>query len=243
MPGAGGSPDAAWVWQGVVVPAWHAGAVSEPTVGVSRRVPPLVLIVGPEQLLAERGLAGVLEELKVTRPDLEGIHVHASTYGPGELVRHASPSLFGGDKAIVVHDLDEASDELQTDLLDFLADPDPELTMVVLHKSGSRGKKVLDTIRGSRSRIIEAPPIKSDRDKSDFAMHEFRRAHRRATAEAVHALVEAVGRDVRELAAACQQLIADTTGVIDDQVVATYHGGKVEATGFRVADATVAGNT
>ncbi len=59
----------------------------------------------------------------------------------------------------------------------------------------------------------------------------------------MHALVEAVGKDVRELAAACQQLIDDTTGVIDEQVVLTYHGGKVEATGFRVADAAMAGDT
>ena len=59
----------------------------------------------------------------------------------------------------------------------------------------------------------------------------------------MHALVEAVGKDVRELASACQQLIDDTTGVIDEQVVLTYHGGKVEATGFRVADAAMAGDT
>jgi DNA polymerase III subunit delta len=217
--------------------------VSDQSVETPRRVPPLVLITGPEEVLTERGLAGVLDELRATQPDLEVVHVHAEAYQPGELALHASPSLFGGEKAIVVHDVDEGPDELQRDLLDFLGDPDPDLTLVVLHKSGSRGRKVLEAIRGGRSRIIEAPAIKSDRDKSDFAMHEFRRAHRRATGPAVHALVEAVGRDVRELAAACQQLIADTSGLVDEHVVATYYGGKVEATGFRVADATVAGDT
>ena len=48
---------------------------------------------------------------------------------------------------------------------------------------------------------------------------------------------------MRELAAACAQLVADTEGTITDSVVDTYHGGKVEATGFRVADAVVAGQT
>ena len=80
------------------------------------------------------------------------------------------------------------------------------------HKGGSRGKKVLDTLKGSGARVIDAPAIKTDRDKADFAAHEFRRARRKATGEAVHALVEAVGKDVRELASACQQLIDDTTG-------------------------------
>ncbi len=209
----------------------------------ARRVPPLVLVSGPEQLLAERAVDQTVDEIRVGHPDLEVIRLHAAAYQPGELVLHASPSLFGGAKCIVVHDLDEAGDELQADLLAALSlPPEPDLTLVVLHKSGQRGKKVLDTMRGGGARVIDAPAMKSDRDKADFAAHEFRRARRKATHEAVHALVEAVGRDIRELAAACQQLVDDTTGVIDEQVVLIYHGGKVEATGFRVADAAVAGD-
>lgn len=217
--------------------------MTEDTVAVAHRVPPYVLVSGPEGVLAERALAATLDDLRVGSPDLEVIRVYAAAYEPGELVLHASPSLFGGAKCIVVHDLDEAGDDLQTDLLSAVSDrPDPDLTLVVLHKSGQRGKKVLDALRGAGARVIDAPAIKTDRDKTDFAAHEFRRARRKATAEAVHALVEAVGKDVRELAAACQQLVDDTTGVIDEQVVLTYHGGKVEATGFRVADAALAGD-
>lgn len=217
--------------------------MTEDTVAVARRVPPYVLVSGPEAVLAERGLAQTLDELRVGAPDLEVIAVTAGAYEAGELVLHTSPSLFGGAKCVVVHDLDEASEDLQADLLTALAGPpEPDLTLVVLHKSGQRGKKVLDALRGAGARVIDAPAIKTDRDKADFAAHEFRRARRKATAEAVHALVEAVGKDVRELAAACQQLVDDTTGVIDEKVVLTYHGGKVEATGFRVADAVVAGD-
>ncbi|HSO65821.1 MAG TPA: DNA polymerase III subunit delta [Ornithinibacter sp.] len=213
-------------------------------VAVHHAVPPYVLISGPESLLAERALAQTIDDLKVTQPDLETIPLYAAAYEAGELTLHASPSLFGGARCIVVHDLDEAGDDLQADLLAALAvDPEPDLTLVVLHKSGSRGKKVLDTLKGSGARVIDAAAIKTDRDKADFAAHEFRRARRKATGEGVHALVEAVGKDLRELASACQQLIDDTHGVIDERVVLTYHGGKVEATGFRVADATMTGDT
>ncbi|WP_427383245.1 DNA polymerase III subunit delta [Janibacter sp. G56] len=213
------------------------------TVDVAHRVPPLVLIQGPEGVLADRAVAQLIDDLRVATPDVEVIHLQADTYEAGELITHASPSLFGEDKAIVVHDLDEAPDELQTDLLDLLATSADDITLIVLHKSGNRGKKVLDTLKKARARLIEAPAIKSDRDKADFAAHEFRRARRKATGEAVTALIEAVGKDVRELASACQQLIDDTTGVIDADVVMRYHGGKVEATGFQVADAAIAGNT
>jgi DNA polymerase III subunit delta len=213
------------------------------TVTPQRTVPPLVLITGPESILAERALASVVSELRVTAPDLEVVRLQAATYEGGSLGMHASPSLFGGEKAMVVLDLDEAPDELQTDLLAFLAAPEPDITLVVTHKSGQRGKKVLDTLKKGGARVVEAPAIKSDRDKSDFAMHEFRAAKRRASPEAVRALIEAVGKDLRELAAACQQLISDTTGVIDEVLVEKYHGGKVEASGFRVADAAIAGNS
>lgn len=213
------------------------------TVTPQRTVPPLVLITGPESILAERALASVVSELRVTAPDLEVVRLQAATYEAGSLGVHASPSLFGGEKVMVVLDLDEAPDELQTDLLAFLAAPEPDITLVVTHKSGQRGKKVLDTLKKGGARVVEAPAVKSDRDKSDFAMHEFRAARRRASPEAVRALVEAVGKDLRELAAACQQLISDTTGVIDEVLVEKYHGGKVEATGFRVADAAIAGNS
>ena len=212
------------------------------TATATRTVPHLVLISGPEAVIADRALSTTLDELRASAPDLEVIRLAAETYEAGALGMHASPSLFGGEKCIVVQDLDEAPDELQEDLLAFLAAPDPEVTLVVTHKSGQRGKKVLDTLKKSQARVLEAPAIKSDRDKTDFAMHEFRAAGRRATPDAVRALIEAIGKDVRELASACQQLVADTTGTIDEDLVAKYHGGKVEATGFKVADAAVAGN-
>jgi DNA polymerase-3 subunit delta len=212
------------------------------TATATRTVPPLVLISGPEAVIADRALSSTLDELRASAPDLEVIRLAAETYEAGALGMHASPSLFGGEKCIVVQDLDEAPDELQEDLLAFLAAPDPDVTLVVTHKSGQRGKKVLDTLKKSQARVLEAPAIKSDRDKTDFAMHEFRAAGRRATPDAVRALIEAIGKDVRELASACQQLVADTTGTIDEDLVAKYHGGKVEATGFKVADAAVAGN-
>ncbi|MGL5865862.1 MAG: DNA polymerase III subunit delta [Dermatophilaceae bacterium] len=195
-------------------------------------------------MLAERAVAHVVDEVRVDHPGLEVVRLDAAGYQPGALAMQASPSLFGGAKCLVVQDVHEAGDDLQTDLIAHAgAAPDPDITLVVVHGGGSRGKKVLDAVRAAGARVLDAPAVKSDRDKADFAAHEFRRARRRATGDAVQALVDAVGKDLRELAAACQQLVDDTAGTIDEQTVLTYHGGKVEATGFRVADAAMAGDT
>jgi len=209
----------------------------------SSRVPPYVLVTGAEVVLTERAIGSTVAALRDLDSDLEVIKLYAEDYENGALTMHASPSLFGGTKAIVVHDLEDAPDELQTEILDYMAAPADEITLVVAHKSGMRGKKVLDTLKKAGARVIDCPLVKSDGDKAQFAGNEFRRQGRKVTPDAVRALVEAVGKDLRELAAACAQLVSDTEGVVDEAMVEKYHGGKVEATGFKVADAAIAGNT
>ncbi|HET7397309.1 MAG TPA: DNA polymerase III subunit delta [Intrasporangium sp.] len=201
----------------------------------------LTLVTGPEDVLVERVVADVVARARASGADV--VRLDAATYEPGALAVHASPSLFGGTTCLVVRDLHEAPDELQADLLALLDHPSGDVLLVVTHGTGPRGKKVLDALRRRGADVVQCPAVKSDRDKSDFVQREFAAARRTITGEGVRALIEAVGRDVRELASACAQLVADTEGVVDEAVVDTYHGGKVEATGFRVADAAVAGQT
>ena len=147
-----------------------------PTTGVPRHV----LISGPESVLAERALDATLDALRAGDPDLEVIKLYSEGYQSGTLTMHASPSLFGGTKAIVVVDFEEAPVELQTDVLAYLAAPAEEVTLVVAHKSGMRGQKVLDTLKKSGARVVDAAMIKEG-DKAHFAANEFRRQGRKAT--------------------------------------------------------------
>jgi len=75
----------------------------------------------------------------------------------------------------------------------------------------------------------------------DFVRREFRAAGRAVDDGGVRALIDALGSDLREIASACAQLAADTTGVIDQSVVARYYRGRAEASGFSVADRAVEG--
>ena len=60
--------------------------------------------------------------------------------------------------------------------------------------------------------------------------------------ETVTALLDAVGSDIRELASACSQLVADTDGQVDAAAVRRYHSGKAEVKGFDIADKAVSGD-
>jgi DNA polymerase-3 subunit delta len=60
--------------------------------------------------------------------------------------------------------------------------------------------------------------------------------------DVITALLDAVGSDIRELASACSQLVADTAGEIDVAAVRRYHSGKAEVSGFDIADKAVIGD-
>jgi DNA polymerase-3 subunit delta len=204
---------------------------------------PVVLVVGPEDLLVERAVAGVLGAARAAHPATEVVEMAGAGYETGSLAVHASPSLFAEPRVVVLHGLEDANEALVTELLGYVQEPAEDVTLVLCHRGGARAKKVLDAARKVGALELECPAIKSDRDKTDFVTREFRAAKRQVSQDAVRALVEAVGSDLRELASACSQLVADTTGRVEVDSVTLYHSGKVEATGFRVADAAVGGRT
>lgn len=204
---------------------------------------PLVLVQGPEQLLAERAIESVVSKARDRDPELEVVRVPAAGYEAGRLRVVASPSLFDEPRLVVLEGLHEGTEDAFADLVDHVAAPDPDVVLVVHHGGGNRGKRALDAVRAAGAVVVACDAVKRDGDKAAFVTAELRRARRRAEPDAVRALVEACGNDLRELASAVQQLVADTTGVISAEVVAQYHGGRVEATGFAVADAAVAGRT
>jgi len=205
-------------------------------------VPAWVLVSGPEEILADRAVDEVVSAVRDSDPGAEVVRLYAATYTPGDLGVHANPSLFGGSTILVVHDLDEADDSLIEDAMQLIEVPADGVTLVVRHKSGNRAKRVVDALRKGGARVAEAKAIKSEGDKVGFALKEFQLAHRRIDRPAATALVQAVGRDVRELASACQQLVRDVSGTVGVPDVETYYGERVETTGFKVAAAALEGD-
>lgn len=203
---------------------------------------PLILVRGPEGLLADRAVIRVIEVARETNPETERIDLEGATYESGKLAVATSPTLFDDPSVVVVRGAEACTDALVTDLVAYAAKPDPSTTVVVVHGGGQRGKRMLDAITKSGAPVVMCEPIKKDAERVSFVEQEFKVARRRAEPAAVRALVDALGNDLRELAAACSQLAADSTGTITVDLVNRYHGGRVEATGFKVADAAVAGH-
>jgi DNA polymerase III subunit delta len=142
----------------------------------------------------------------------------------------------------VIRSAQDASKEVAAELAARAASPAADVTLILTHAGAAKGKDLLASVKAAGARVIECPKVTRFAERLDFVRAEFRRAGKRADDGAARALLDAVGSDLRELAAACDQLAADADDQVDEAVVARYFRGRAEATGFAVADRAVEGH-
>lgn len=203
--------------------------------------PACTVVTGPEELLRDRAVSQVVRASRTVDESTDVRDLTVVGLQPGVVTGLASPSLFGERKVIVLRDVQDAADDIVTELKSCLGDPPDDTALVLVHAGGVKGKGLLDAARKAGATVVECKPVKWESDKIKFVLAEFKEAGRRVSGDAAAALVDAVGSDLRELASACSQLISDTTGTVDAAVVERYHSGRVEVSGFKVADAAVEG--
>ncbi|MFT4124967.1 MAG: DNA polymerase III subunit delta [Gordonia sp. (in: high G+C Gram-positive bacteria)] len=187
-----------------------------------------------DAVVAQRSAASG-QEVPVTR-------VRAGEVTAPELAELLSPSLFAEERVVVVESAAEAGKQ-PAGLIAAAARELPEgITLLVAHTGGGRARSLAGDLRraGAVEQDCATPKWPSDRMK--FVRNEFRTLGVRPANAAVELVVETVGSELRELAAACAQLVADTGGRVDADAVRRYYQGRPEVTGFEVADKTVAGD-
>jgi DNA polymerase-3 subunit delta len=212
---------------------------------------PLTVVVGEEELLVERAVSAAVARATAAAdlPGADGtgaaadVHdVPAAGLTAGELATLATPSLFGGANVVVIRSAQDASASLAGELARLARSPLPEIFLVVTHPGGAKNRALIADLVAAGARRVDCPTVKRFGERMEFLRAEFRTAGRKADDSGLRALLDAVGTDLRDLAAACSQLAADTTGVISQPVVARYYHGRAEATGFSVADKACEGN-
>jgi len=201
----------------------------------------ITLIQGGEELLADRAISAAV----AASAGATASHLSADTLELGQITDALAPSLFGDARLIIIKDIQDLAADLGEEISSYIENPDEEVHLVLWHKGGVKGKALLEKIKKCKPTLIAAEVIKKESEKSEFVRVEFARLGRKISGEAVVAIVGALGSDMRELSALCSQLASDVIAgeMITESDVADFQQGRVETTGFDVADAVLDGKT
>jgi len=207
-------------------------------------------VLGDEGLLIERALAEILRAARTAAgtgmgagsDDIPVSRLRAGEVSTNELAALLSPSLFADERIVVLEAAGEAGKDSAALIAATAADLPPGTTMVVVHSGAGRAKALAGQLRALGARTHQAAKISKARERAGFVRAEFETLRVTVDDDTVAALLETVGSDIRELASACSQLVADTGGRVDAGAVRRYHSGKADVTGFEIADKAVTGD-
>ncbi|MET0865256.1 MAG: DNA polymerase III subunit delta [Nakamurella sp.] len=204
--------------------------------------PALMLLSGDELLLVDRAVWRVTAAARRREPGIERRDATAAGLSAGEFWDLVAPSLFAEPRLVVIRGAQESAKDLATALTGYCADPVDGVTLVVHHAGGARNKAIADAMTKAGATVVVCNKLTKPAERIDFVRAEIRKAGGTTTPDAVAALVDAVGTDLRELASTASQLVADTGGMVDEQAVRRYHRGKADVSGFTVSDFVMAGD-
>jgi DNA polymerase-3 subunit delta len=204
----------------------------------------LHLVLGDEEFLIERAVAEILRAARAVAgtDDVPVNRLRAGEVSTHELAELLSPSLFADERVVVLEAAAEAGKDAVALIADAAADLPPGTVLVVLHSGGGRAKALAGQLREMGAEVHPCAKIAKAAERTDFVRAEFRALKVKVDDEAVAILLDAVGSDIRELASACSQLVADTAGQVDAASIRRYHSGRAEVTGFDIADKAVTGD-
>lgn len=203
----------------------------------------VVLLTGPESLLAGRAAAEIKRAALREQPDANVHDVDASTLEAGGLAEMTGASLFAAASVVIVRDVGSLPAGLHDDLVALASGPQPDVAAVLLHDGGAKGRGLVTKLKKTKPEIRDFPRLKP-KELTGFVTGEARRAKVRIDRETTEFLIGAVGQDLPALAAAVSQLASDREGdALSLELARRYFGGRAEVKGFAVADAILSGNT
>lgn len=206
-------------------------------------LPSLVLLVGDEELLVDRAIAAVTAAARRADPAVVATERAGGQLEGPELHELLGPSLFGDARLLVVRAAQDVRTAAVAVLGGYLEAPADAAVLALHHAGGAKGRALLEAARRAKPLEISCAKLTRPDDRADFVRAEVRRAGGRISPDAVAVLLDAVGSDLRELAAVAAQLVSDSGGDVGVDLVRAYHRGRAEVSGYAVSDLAVVGRS
>ncbi|MEX0429683.1 DNA polymerase III subunit delta [Nocardioides sp. DS6] len=203
----------------------------------------VTLVTGKEEFLSERTVQAVRAAVRAYDAEAEVSDASAAELTLATLGELSAPSLFSSIRCVVVRGLENLPDESVAGLLDYAAAPSEEVALVLVHGGGPKGSGTLTKLRKLPTVAEHKSEEPRGRAFTDFVTSEVRAHGSRIDQPGAEFLVQAVGENLRALAAAADQLVNDFQGSsLTEDHVKQYFGGRAEVKNYVIADAMIAGN-
>jgi DNA polymerase III subunit delta len=204
----------------------------------------VTLVTGPEEFLNDRVVQAARSAVRRADPEAEVSETTGERLTLAVFGDLAAPSLFSSTRCIVVRQLEELPEDVHDPLVGYASAPEPDVALVLVHGGGQKGTGLLAKLR----KLPTVSEHKSEAVKGGgiltWVQSEARRHDARLEPDAADALVDAVGPNLRSLAAALDQLSHDFPGrPLTLELVRQYFSGRADVKGYEIADHALYGRT
>jgi DNA polymerase-3 subunit delta len=204
----------------------------------------VTLVTGPEELLNERVVVAARAAVRRTDPEAETSQTTGAELTMAALGELSAPSLFSSTRFVVVTGLEDVPSEVYDGLVGYAEQPDPDVALVLVHGGGPKGSGLLNRLRKLPTVHEHKSEAVKGRGLGEFVQAEARRHGSRVEPDGVALLVDAIGADLRALAAGVEQLVQDIPGEpLTRERVAPYFSGRADVKGYEIADHALYGRT
>jgi DNA polymerase III subunit delta len=203
----------------------------------------VTLVLGDEELLAEREVRAAVRAAEAELGEGTQVeYVQGKGLPDGFALGLATPSLFGGGRIVVIEQAQELDAESRAVVLALAKDGVPGTLLVLRAASTGRLAKFFTEV-SKLAKVIKVPKLKPS-ERRAWVKAELRSLQRRADEQAVAALLELVGADLRELAGAVGKLhlAVPPPAPITEMLVRDHLTPAAERTVFELSDAIFSGD-
>ena len=103
---------------------------------------------GAESLLADRAITQVI----ASKSDAQVITLSSDEIEIGVITDNLAPSLFGDQRVVVIKEIQDLDSECSDEIATYLENQDENLTLLLWHKGGVKGKALVDKIKNEQKR-------------------------------------------------------------------------------------------
>lgn len=206
--------------------------------------PAVTVVIGEEEVLAQRAISDIVTAANeaAAGPEVVAQVTRAGELPEGFAMELSTASLFGETRVLVIRDAERLDADMRGAILAVARDPLPGLHLVVWAASVGRLTRFFQDL-AKLGRLVRVPRLKAG-ERVGCVRTELQRRERRATPEAVAAIAEITGEDLRGLLSAVEKvaLAVPAPDVITADDVLRHIHRDAQRGVFEFADAIVSGN-